>query len=240
MPPFPRSARPRSRCTPTRPAPQSAQTGIHERLADLPIATGAKLSASRSSTTNAPPAVASMATWQAAGQTDRALRPPILDTGCGTGVSSIGLACRYPAHFVIGVDQSADRLATAKGELPANPSLVRAGRLLASARTARRQAGAALSVLSEPVAEDRPCLRRWHGHAVFPRAAHARRSHRVPQQLADLRRGIAFALGRVTGRAGGVEGFVADAPVSPFERKYRDSGQVLYRCVLDLDAAATP
>jgi hypothetical protein len=31
------------------------------------------------------------------------------------------------------------------------------------------------------------------------------------------------------------ESFEAPSPLTPFERKYRDSGQTLYRCVVDLD-----
>ncbi|MDR2638111.1 MAG: class I SAM-dependent methyltransferase, partial [Zoogloeaceae bacterium] len=41
-------------------------------------------------------------------------RPLILDAGCGVGWSSLFLARQYPASFVLGVDQSAHRLARKK------------------------------------------------------------------------------------------------------------------------------
>ena len=47
----------------------------------------------------------SIARWQDAGR-----KPLILDAGCGVGLSTFNLARQYPDHFVIGVDQSADRI----------------------------------------------------------------------------------------------------------------------------------
>ena len=47
------------------------------------------------------------AAWQQAG-----CKPLILDSGCGVGLSTRRLAQRHPEAFVIGVDQSEDRLAT--------------------------------------------------------------------------------------------------------------------------------
>src|SRR5699024_9454331 len=56
-------------------------------------------------------------------------KPFILDSGCGTGRSSVMLAQRFPDALVVGVDQSAQRLA--KGwkrfqPLPDNVHLLRA------------------------------------------------------------------------------------------------------------------
>lgn len=215
--------------------PQSAQTGIHERLAERvdrhrresfrkPI-----LDYNRAAFDTA------MAAWGGRGND----APLILDAACGTGASSVLLAERHPDCFVIGVDQSEVRLTTEKGELPANLCLVRADlvdfwRLLAE----------------RGVTLDRHCLfypnpwpkighlaRRWHGHAVFPvlpqlgGAIECRSNWRIYVEE------FAFALGRLLGQELACEEFVAgEEPVSPFERKYRDSGQALYRCVVDLRA----
>ena len=48
---------------------------------------------------------------------------------------------------------------------------------------------------------------------------------------------FACALGLVLGREVAWECFEAATPLTPFERKYRDSGQPLYRIGLDLAAA---
>jgi tRNA (guanine-N7-)-methyltransferase len=51
---------------------------------------------------------------------------------------------------------------------------------------------------------------------------------------------LAYALGRATGRTVAWAPFDATAPLTPFERKYRDSGQPLYRLAIDFDQADTP
>jgi len=218
--------------------PTSAQTGIHERLGEL-VARHLRepfrkpvLDYNRSAFATA------MSAWQQAGHA----LPLILDAACGTGVSSVQLARTYPHCFVIGVDQSAARLATAKGDLPANLCLVRADlvdiwRLLAE----------------QGVSLERHCLyypnpwpkigqlsRRWHGHAVFPVLAQLGGRIECRSNWRIYVEEFAFALGRVLGREIGWEALASEslvAPVSPFERKYRDSGQALYRCVADLRAA---
>ncbi len=213
--------------------PHSAQTGIHDRLGELldrhlrepfrkPV-----LDYNRAAFEQ------SMAAWAAWGRE----RPLILDTGCGTGASSIGLALRHPDSFVIGVDQSSDRLATVKGELPANLYLVRADlvdywRLLAEHRV---RLSRHFLLYPNPWPKIGHLSRRWHGHAVFPVLPVLGGIIECRSNWQIYVEEFAFALGRVLGREVPWGSFVADEPVSPFERKYRDSGQALYRCVVDLD-----
>jgi tRNA (guanine-N7-)-methyltransferase len=212
--------------------PQSAQTGIHDRLAELLDRHCREPFRKPILDYNHAAFAASMAAREGAG----AARPLILDAGCGTGVSSVGLARRYPEAFVIGVDQSAARLATGKGELPANLCLVRADlvdywRLLA-------EHGVRLSrhylFYPNPWPKIGHLSRRWHGHAVFPLLPTLGGVIECRSNWSIYVEEFAFALGRVTGCEVAAEAFVADDPVSPFERKYRDSGQALYRCVADL------
>ncbi len=67
-------------------------------------------------------------------------RPLIIDSGCGTGMSTINLAKLHGDHDVIGIDKSADRLSRADTkDAPTNMLLVRADlidlwRLLAHAQ----------------------------------------------------------------------------------------------------------
>ena len=212
--------------------PQSAQTGIHERLAELvdrhlrepfrkPI-----LDYNRSAFD------AAMAAWKG--------QPLILDAACGTGASSVLLAQQHPACFVIGVDQSEARLSTAKGEQPPNLHLARADlvdfwRLLA-------ERGMKLErhclFYPNPWPKIGHLSRRWHGHAVFPVLAQLGGLIECRSNWRIYVEEFAFALGRILGREVPWEGFVPDEPVSPFERKYRDSGQPLYRCVVDLRGGA--
>ncbi len=213
--------------------PQSAQTGIHERLAELVDRHRREPFRKPVLDYNRAAFDAAMAAWSERGNE----APLILDAACGTGASSVLLAERNPDCFVIGVDQSEARLTTGKGDLPANLHLVRADlvdfwRLLAG-RGARLERHCLF--YPNPWPKIGHVARRWHGHAVFP----------VLPQLGGLIEcrsnwrlyveEFAFAMGRLLGREVGWQEFVPDEPVSPFERKYRDSGQALYRCEIDLD-----
>lgn len=215
--------------------PQSAQTGIHERLAELVERHQREPFRKPILDYNRAAFEQSMAARAGSGY---ATAPLILDAACGTGVSSILLAQRNPDCFVIGVDQSSSRLETEKGALPANLCLVRADlvdywRLLAEHRI--RLARHCL-FYPNPWPKIGHLSRRWHGHAVFPvlpqlgGVIECRSNWRIYVEE------FAFAMGLLLGREIGWEAFVADEPVSPFERKYRDSGQSLYRCVVETDS----
>lgn len=213
--------------------PESAQTTIHERLAEV-------VDRHRATPFRKPILDYNRAAYTLAMQAWGGRAPLLLDAACGTGVSSVQLALEHPEAFVIGVDQSQARLATDKGGMPANLLLVRADlvdfwRLLAE----------------DGVRLERHCLfypnpwpkighlsRRWHGHAVFPvlpqlgGIVECRTNWRVYIEE------FAFAMGRLLGREVAWEAFWPEVPVSPFERKYRDSGQQLYRAVVDLRGEA--
>jgi tRNA (guanine-N7-)-methyltransferase len=209
--------------------PESAQTGIHERLAELVDRHVREPFRKPILDYNRTAFEQGMAAWGGA-------LPLILDAGCGTGASSVGLALRYPESFVIGVDQSADRLATEKGALPANLCLVRADLVDFWRLLAERQVRLARHYLfyPNPWPKIGHLSRRWHGHAVFPVLPTLGGIIECRSNWPIYVEEFAFALGRVLGRELPSEAFVPDEPVSPFERKYRDSGQQLYRCVVDL------
>lgn len=215
--------------------PTSAQTGIHERLGELVDRHLREPFRKPILDYNRAAFDAAMAAWNG--------QPLILDAACGTGASCVLLAQQHPACFAIGVDQSEARLSTQKGELPPNLHLARADlvdfwRLLA-------ERGVKLErhclFYPNPWPKIGHLARRWHGHAVFPVLARLGGRIECRSNWRIYVEEFAFALGRVIGRDIGWETMgpeALDAPVSPFERKYRDSGQPLYRCVVDLRSAA--
>jgi tRNA G46 methylase TrmB len=177
---------------------------------------------------------ASLAAWHAAGRA-----PLILDAGCGVGLSTMHLAVQFPDHFVIGVDQSAHRLARHinwYGDPPANCIRVRADlvdywRLLEAAgiRLARHY-----MLYPNPWPKIGQLGRRWHGHPVFPSAVklgghfECRSNWRIyvdecAQSLAHLGAGPVQC-----------EQYIPDRAITPFEQKYLASGHALWRCAIQL------
>ena len=217
--------------------PDSAQDDVHERL-------GALVRKHRDAPFRKPFADYNRRAFDLAlaGWDGRA--PLILDAGCGVGHSTIALARAHPQSWVIGVDQSESRLTRRKpypdALLPRNMVFVRADlvdfwRLLDAAGVRLAQH---FILYPNPWPKIGHLGRRWHAHPVFPflprlgGVLECRTNWRV--YIAEF----ASALQCLTGRPVVWECFEATAPLTPFERKYRDSGQTLYRLQIDLDAAA--
>ena len=218
--------------------PVSGQTDIHRQLARL-------LDRHAGAPFRKPYAACNLSAFAASFERFRQVRPRpplILDSGCGVGESSVLLARAFPAHYVIGIDQSAVRLARgelarlAAGDWPANVDLVRADvvdywRLLhaAGVRVDRHYL-----LYPNPWPKITQLARRWHGHPVFPTLLALGgvlecRSN-WPIYLAEL----CFAVERLTGRAAVCEPFAPEQPMSAFERKYLASRHRLFRVVVDL------
>lgn len=164
--------------------------------------------------------------------------PLILDAGCGVGWSTLRLAEQFPDHFVLGVDQSLDRLSRGKPlPLPANAAFVRAD--LVDFWRLLQQAGIRLArhylLYPNPWPKIGHLARRWQGHAVLPDllalggVLECRSNWRIYVEE------LAFAIAFLTGRAAAAEPWVPPGePLTPFERKYFASGHGLYRLLVDL------
>lgn len=162
--------------------------------------------------------------------------PLVLDSGCGTGVSTAALARYHEDALVLGVDKSAARLDKARA-LPDNARLVRA-ELADFWRLARadgwRLAGHYL-LYPNPWPKSEHLMRRWHAHPVFPDllALGGRLELRTNWRIyvEEFARALALA-GQVPGRVRRLQG---DAPITPFERKYAASGHLLYAISTQLE-----
>lgn len=212
----------------------SSQTGIHEQLSALVARHLASPFRKPVTDYNRSAFDASIAAWRAAGAA-----PLILDTGCGVGLSSYHLAVRFPDHFVIGIDQSEDRLARNthwSGPEPLNLCFVRADlvdywRLLLAAGIAPARQ---YLLYPNPWPKIGHLARRWHGHAVFPAIValggyiECRSNWRiyVEEFAAALNQAGA---GQLT-QAVSSEAYATDEPITPFERKYLASAHALWRC----------
>jgi tRNA (guanine-N7-)-methyltransferase len=165
-------------------------------------------------------------------------RPLILDSGCGTGESTRLLAERFPAALIIGVDKSSDRLSRVGAERfpwsEGNAIWLR-GELSTFWRLALR-AGWRLQrhYLFYPNPWPKPghLQRRWHAHPVFPDLLKLGGRLEMRTNWRVYADEFAFVVNRLSGAT--VAPFCVEdaAAVSPFERKYRASGQALYSVVL--------
>ena len=165
--------------------------------------------------------------------------PLVLDAGCGVGWSTLRLAERYPDHFVIGVDQSSDRISRGKPlSLPANALFLRADlvdfwRLLGEAgvRLARHYV-----LYPNPWPKIGHLARRWHGHAVFPDLLALGGVFECRSNWRIYIEELAIAIGLATGKVTSCQPWLPEGePLTPFEKKYLASGHALFRLVVDLD-----
>ncbi len=215
--------------------PHSAQAGVHERLETLVRKHLAHPFHKPYAPYNQAAFTASLADWDGKA-------PLILDAGCGVGHSTIALARAHPDHWVIGVDQSEERLLRRKpyppALMPTNLVFVRADlvdywRLLADAglRLAKHYL-----LYPNPWPKIGHLARRWHAHPVFPFIPALGGVLECRSNWQVYVEELAQALAIVRGEEVGWSVFEAETALTPFERKYRDSGQTLYRLQLDLDA----
>ncbi len=176
----------------------------------------------------------SMAVWQQAGA-----KPLILDAACGVGLSSLHLAAQFPGHFVIGVDQSADRIARNTHwphAMPTNVLRLRADlvdywRLLLQNEVALARH---YILYPNPWPKIGHLARRWHGHPVFPTIValggllECRSNWRIYVEE------FATGLTQLTQQVVACEAYAPTQTITPFEQKYQASGHPLWRCRIEL------
>lgn len=172
----------------------------------------------------------SMAAWRNAGKA-----PLILDAGCGVGLSTLHLATQFPDHFVIGIDQSAHRLARQvlwDVPLPTNFVRVRADlvdfwrlMLAAGVRPERHYI-----LYPNPWPKVGHLSRRWHGHAVFPTIIALGGQLECRSNWKIYIEEFAAALIQLSNQHVVCERYITDRPMTPFEQKYIASGHTLWRC----------
>lgn len=213
---------------------QSDQSAPHPRLADLALRHA-------QSPFRKPPAPYSRAAFERFLAAWDGRMPLLLDAGCGTGESTRRLALMHPHSLVVGVDQSAARLARgAPQTTPANALLLRADVVDFWLLLAERRIALTRHYLLYPNPWPKPAqlTRRWHAHAVFPTVLalggvlECRSNWRVYAEE------FALAVRLASGREATLETVTPQDPLTPFERKYRDSGHALYRAAVDLSPAA--
>jgi len=175
-----------------------------------------------------------------AGAIDKRTRV-VLDSGCGSGASTAGLAERHPECLVIGIDKSVHRLSRSP-RLPANARLLRAE--LSDFWRLAVAAGWRLERhclwYPNPWPKSAHLKRRWHGHPVFPWLAALGGKLELRTNTGWYGEEFALALRLIGIDHAAVVSFCPDQPVSPFERKYHAGGQRLFRVEANLSIWRKP
>ncbi|WP_414431622.1 tRNA (guanine(46)-N(7))-methyltransferase TrmB [Alcanivorax sp. IL2] len=180
-------------------------------------------------------AFARLQQWRQAQGAERAL---ILDSGCGTGRSSLLLARQQPEALVVGVDQSAVRLerASKRFQLPDNLLLLRADcaglwRLIAGEgwQLQRHQI-----LYPNPWPKSAHLKRRWHGHPVWPTMLSLGGELEMRSNWLLYLQEVRDALAISDIRAELSQLPMQSEPLTDFEEKYQASGQVNWRLTASL------
>lgn len=162
----------------------------------------------------------------------------ILDSACGTGESSLSLAARFPGDVIVGLDQSSHRLAKTSA-IPENVLLLRAD--VVDVWCAMAEAGWQVDqhylFYPNPWPKKKHLLRRWHGHPVFPAllkiSKHIELRSNWSVYVAEFSRAF-FLLTQECGVQQAISpDTVATRFVSPFEKKYGESGQALWSFIAE-------
>ncbi len=213
----------------------SSQTGVHPRLARL-------VERHRRQPWRKPPqAVDEPALASLTRLLQEHRGPLVLDSFCGTGMSTALLAQRHPDALVIGVDQSAHRLAR-HPELPDNARLLQAHCEAVWRHLAEQGRRLSHHYLLYPNPWPKPghVSRRIHGHPAFPLlpSLGGQVEVRSNWQLYVEEFGVALLQLGIPAR---VQCIAADAPpITRFEHKYRESGQDLWCLQAKLPDAGGP
>lgn len=178
----------------------------------------------------------------------------VLDSGCGTGESTLHLARKFPHVPVIGIDKSAIRLTKAGNEhqqeiagtdQPANAFWIRA-ELLDFWRLALEEVKAGRwNILHHAIYYPNPwpkeseAGRRFHLHPIFPTALALSPVTELRTNWEIYAREFAEASKIICGLCTPAsdstrpeiicEAFSPECPETAFERKYKDAGQQLWK-----------
>lgn len=166
----------------------------------------------------------------------------ILDSGCGTGASSIQLAELNPACKVLGVDQSISRLTT-NGVFDgfyANNNLILMRAELSSLWRLMLAEGYQPQLhcllYPNPWPKSSQVKRRWHAHPVFPDLLSLGSQLELRCNWEIYAQEFAAAAGQLCKSVFEVKSFTGAANSTPFEQKYLARGQALF--TVNIPAAA--
>lgn len=155
--------------------------------------------------------------------------PLIIDSGCGTGHSSLNLAQMYPDHLVIGIDKSFCRLKRGSAKNPGNLFLVRGElidlwRLLAKAKLSIKRH---YLFYPNPWPKIGHLKRRFHAHPIFHTMVSLAPYFELRTNW-DIYAKECYTALKVLGKRPSLSLKTDNEPISLFEKKYLKDSCSLY------------
>lgn len=163
-------------------------------------------------------------------------RPLILDSCCGTAMSTRILAEEHSEALVVGVDRSASRLGKEyNADLPNNAYIVQAecGDFWRLARSAGWSLLKHTLFYPNPYPKAKHLKRRWHAHPAFPALLALGGEIEIRSNWDIYVKEFCSVLHYVNQPTEGltqVKTFEPEKPMTLFEKKYAQAGQPLYSC----------
>ncbi|MFK8067723.1 MAG: tRNA (guanosine(46)-N(7))-methyltransferase TrmB [Gammaproteobacteria bacterium] len=157
----------------------------------------------------------------------------ILDSGCGTGASSINLSDQFPDDLIVGIDQSIVRLNKKKTQKE-NVLFFRASVIDIWSLMQKQdwKIDQHFLLYPNPWPKKKHLKRRWHGHPVFPSLLKISKSLELRTNWKIYAEEFAKTIEIATTNKNPVEEISTTdlnfKPISPFEKKYLASGQKVY------------
>lgn len=158
----------------------------------------------------------------------------ILDSCCGTGVSTFTLAQQNPTALVIGIDQSISRLTRNnefRSKLPENCHFFRANcedlwRLFVQHKIIFDKHNI---LYPNPYPKTEHLKRRWHGHPAFPYLKDLSSEIELRSNWKLYLEEFALAWQLLTNKKLALTELKIETPLTLFEKKYQESGQKLWQ-----------
>lgn len=168
-------------------------------------------------------------------------KPVVIDSGCGTGESTIHLARRFGDCIIIGIDKSAMRLNKAGNAaqlesepIPENAYWVRAELLdfWRLAKEANWDIRYHAVFYPNPWPKQSEATRRFHMHPIFPTLISLAPQTELRTNWEIYAKEFATAA-KLLGNEATLEQFSATPAETAFERKYAAAGQPLWRIIVN-------
>jgi tRNA G46 methylase TrmB len=162
-------------------------------------------------------------------------KPIILDSGCGTGESSQQLAKQNLDTLVIGIDKSEKRLdkLTSHNSVYQKENLILARADVVDIWRMIKESNWNIKkhylLYPNPWPKKDQLKRRWQGHPIFPEMISLCGQIELRTNWKIYAEEFKFALELVTNKAVLMDTIDVNHFISPFEKKYHESGHTLYR-----------